>query len=275
MVAEIVRYAHNIYCQLYEAGQIVFVNVTSPATPDCSQACTMSNIPNTAQFMFDLMASPVTKAAFTSGIVMGKRTTPHNFCTSVVVGGIFFKNLSVAHGSFQYVFADSVNDIQLFSFCCGEEAFQSVHHNINATAGSLVCRESVGQFRIENAEFAVSVGGGQTAFQPTIFVSNYGRSTHFATCGCNGKYCCGGDATGNGAFAFVIFPNIAFVSKAVSNSFSTVDGTATTNSKDEVYTFCFAQFNAFVNFGKARVRNYTAQKYEFKTSFSKTCAYSV
>ena len=275
MVAEVVRYAHNIYCQLYEAGEIVFVNVTSPATPNCSQACTVSNVPNTAQFVLDLVASPVTKAAFAGSIIVGKRTAPHNFCTSVVVSGVFFKNLSVAHGSFQYVFANSINDVQLFSFCCGEEAFQSVHHNINTTAGSLISRKSVSKFRVQNAELAVSVGRSQTTFQPTIFVGNYGRSTHFATCSCNGKYCCSGDATGNGAFAFVIFPNIAFVSNTVSNSLSAINGTTATNSEDEVNAFCFAQFNAFVNFRKARVRNNTAQEYKFKTSFSKACAYSV
>ena len=275
MVTEVVRYAHNIYCQLYEAGEIVFVNVTSPATPNCSQACTVSNIPNAAQFVFDLVARPIAKAAFTGSVVMGKRTAPHNFCTSIVVGGVCFKNLSVAHGGFQNAFADSVDNVQLMNIFCSEETFQGMHHNIYTTACSLVCRKSVGQFRIQDAEFAVSIGRCQATFQPAVFVGDYGRSTHFTTSSCNGKYCCGGDATGYCTFAFIIFPNVAFVGKTVRNSFSTVDGATAANSEDEVNAFCFAQFNAFINFGKTRVRNNTAQKYEFKTSFSKACTYSV
>ena len=189
---------------------------------------------------------------------MGERTAPHNFCTSIVIGRIFFKNLSVAHGCFQNVFADSVDDVQLMNVFCGEETFQGVHHNINTTTCSLVSRKGVGQFRIENAEFAVSVGRSQTTFQPTVFVGDYGGSTHFTTSSCNGKYCCSGDATSNGAFAFIIFPNVAFVSKTISNSFGAVDYATATNSEDEVNAFCFAQFNAFVNFGKARVGNNAA-----------------
>lgn len=87
VIAEAVGNIQHVDCQLREAAGILFEHITGPAAPDRCKACTVSDIEHTAQFMLQLVGSPVALAAVAGDVIVGKSARPHDLGADVIVVG--------------------------------------------------------------------------------------------------------------------------------------------------------------------------------------------
>ena len=69
--------SHYIDGKAVEPGQAVFIDISCPASPDCSQSGSMGNIKQSADFMLQCMGGKVTPGISAAGkSIVGKAAGP-------------------------------------------------------------------------------------------------------------------------------------------------------------------------------------------------------
>ena len=133
-----------IGCELCKTLRIYLIDISSPAAPDCCQTGTVGDIVDSAQFVFKLMACPVTTACAAScQSVVGETSCPQDFGSGALVVRFFHKDAGVVDNSLHEGFADAVSDLHGFNVY--EVAFHGVHEDIYTAAFCLVLWEGVSE----------------------------------------------------------------------------------------------------------------------------------
>ena len=229
-----------VCCELGEAFRVYFVDVACPASPDGCEACAVSDIIDSAEFMFQLVACPVTTAGSTScEAVVREASGPHDFGSGAVVVWFFHEDTGVVNDSLHQGFADTVSDFHGFNVY--EIAFHGVHKDVYTATFSLILRESVGEARVQDGEFRSAVICFCTAsFFFCFFICNDTGTAHLASGGCNGKDYTDRETGGWGCFFQTEIPDVCFwICDTVADGFGGVDYTSTTDGKNKVYIFFF------------------------------------
>ena len=147
-----------------ETLRIGIINITCPASPECSKTSTMSNIVKSAKFVFKLMTGPVTTTSSTAGqSVMRKTSCPHDLCSCIVVTRFVQQDSCIVNNGLHQGFTDTVSD--LHGFDVDKITFHGMQKNIYTATFGLIFRQSIGESRVHQSEFrATEVTAGASAF---------------------------------------------------------------------------------------------------------------
>ena len=133
-----------IGCELCEAFRVYFVDIACPASPDSCESGSVGDVVDSAEFVFKLVACPVSASCTASGqAVVGEASGPHDFCSGAVVVRLFHEDSRIVDDSLHERFADAVSDFHGFDI--DEIAFHCVHQNVYTSAFSLILWECVGE----------------------------------------------------------------------------------------------------------------------------------
>ena len=255
-------HAHYIYRELREALRSGVHHISCPASPDSRKTCSVSHIKHTAQLMLQLMTCPVSAVCSASGqAVMGQASCPHYLCPCLIVIRLCHKDSGIIHNGAQQMFADSVCQLHIAGLV--EIPFHCMHHNIRASAGCLILRQSHGDLRIHNREFCPADIVITSPLQPSLLIGNYRRITHFGSCRGNRKNNSHRKTCFRFSYLLIKIPYVSLllVSHTVSDSFGRIYYTAASYSQNKIHAFLPAQIYPLIDQGKSGVRHNSSQRH--------------
>ena len=134
-----------------------------------------------------------------------------------------------------------------------------MHHDIGASACSLIVRQSHGKLRIHDRKSRAAVITAVSALNKTFLLGDDRRIAHLASrCG-DREDDAQRQASRNLTLVIVVIPDIAFICHAIADSLSRIDGASATYSKKEIYAFFLAELDTLIDKCKMRIGNSSAQ----------------
>ncbi|MPM62119.1 hypothetical protein SDC9_108985 [bioreactor metagenome] len=251
----------HFFSQTGETLRILFIDIASPAVPDCGQSCPVCHIKHSPHLMLKLVGCPVASScvAGPGQTVVRKAAGPHEVRPPVIIHRILLEDLCIVDNGSEQPFGKLIGEMH--GRFVDEVAFHRMHHDIHCSAHRLIGGKGIGQLRVHDGELQPGCVVVRSAFEVSILVGDDRRVAHFAACRSQGEHTPYGIAAFNGALLAVEIPNLPSMVQAVADTLCRVDDRSATHCKNEVDAFFAAQFNTLMHLAQAGVWYDTAKFY--------------
>ena len=215
-VGKVVGHIHHVHGEAHEAAQVLVHHIACPAGPDGSQSGTMGNVEHSAQFVLQLVGSPVVGNAAARQSPVGHAAAPHNLGAVAIVLRILQHGEDGGLHAAQHGLGQVGGQVHIVVL--REIALHGVHHHVGHAGSRLIGRQGEGAVRIHDGKLRARHVVRVAQLHVAVLVGDDAGFAHLAAGSGNGQHRCHGQHRLRFGLAQVEVPNITVEAYAIGNA---------------------------------------------------------